>query len=286
MNRIADNRGISGYGEVVEEEIYEDTDLSLRDRLDAPVVMKQLVGYVVRKRGSVLQEDGSPRCCSYRTGICNVWQECVSLWTIEEMWTEGYTKQGKFPPKYDTKWKRRAQFSSELLKALGKADSKAWSKCVRELTGMKTGYSTEDLKEGKFYFAKIRRSPLALRAETAARLQAISQGNAPQTAQKVLFGPTEQFQKDNEPTIFPMQTESIPVQNKSKREEYVAVALQYLNEKQVPTALVDSLTQAVAWIEKTENADAVTNYWTRCCTILKDVEKAIPEIARITHNIF
>jgi len=283
MNRIADRRGIVGHGKAVIETIYEDVNISLMEMCDEPKPMHMKVGYKITKQGAVLQEDGVFRPCSPRTGMYNVWEECCLLWTKEEMYTEGYTKPNKFPNKYDTKWKRRNHFQTEMDKALGTADSVAWSKCIRELTGMQTGYSTEDLKEGKLYFAKIRRSKLAIKAEAAANLSRISKGiEAPEPA-AILFAPTEEPVQE----VFP-GTEEVkkaePV--KSKREQFIAVIEAYKAENIIPEDAKVNVEAVYKWLKAFPKAEDDKEFWPKAIQILRTLETVIPEVGRIKHDIY
>ena len=287
MNRIADKRGIIGHGEAVVEAIYEDVNVSLMEMCDEPRIMHMKVGYKVSKQGAVLQEDGQFRPCSPRTGMYNVWEECCLLWTKEEMYTEGYSKAGKYPNKYDTKWKRRNHFQSEMDKALGIADSVAWSKCIRELTGMQTGYSTDDLKEGKFYFAKIRRSKLAIKAESAARLSAMSQGKQiERNPQELLFGPTEQ----KEEVVYETKKEIFdpppPEPQKTKREIFINLIEAYRKENIIPEDAVETINNVYNWLVKNKEAENDKTFWPKAIAILQSLEKVIPEVGRISHTLY
>jgi len=186
MYLISDARGISIYGQPEIELLYEEVNISEMEMVPNPVIQKKKVGYIVKKTGFVVQDDGTPRTSGH-IGIFNAWDECSKLWANEEKWTEGYSKDpGKWPDgkkkenKYDTKWKRRLHFQEMLDNSLGQADTKAWLKCIRDLAGLLTGYTKDQIKGGKFYFMKIRRSEAVRKAETAARLQAIANGSQPQ----------------------------------------------------------------------------------------------------------
>jgi hypothetical protein len=303
MNRIADKRGIVGHGKAIIETIYEDVNISLMEMCDEPKIMHMKVGYKITKQGAVLQEDGVFRPCSPRTGMYNVWEECCLLWTKEEMYTEGYTKPNKFPNKYDTKWKRRNHFQTEMDKALGTADSVAWSKCIRELTGMQTGYTTEDLKEGKLYFAKIRRSKLAIKAETAARLTALSSGKQIESQpQELLFGPDTQAGQESVPHEQAMQQSPIefptaepePVKQEPpppapKWRQYIAVVDVYRKENIIPEDAKSALVGAYNWIKKMQDkaeTDTGGKWWNQAVQILKTLESVIPEVGRVEHTIY
>lgn len=294
MNNIANKRGIVGYGESIVETIYEDVNISLMEMCADPHIMKMKVGYIVKKQGAVMQEDGVLMPCSPRSGMYNAYQECCLLWTKEEMYTEGYTKENKYSNKYDTKWKRRNHFQTEMDKALGIADSTAWSKCVRQLTGMQTGYTTADLKEGKFYFSKIRRSKLAIKAESAARLSALSQGKQiDRKPQELLFGPTETPAPQNETEQiidFPIEEEvkkEPDFKSKPKWQQYIELIDHYAKENIIPDDKLETVEGAYKWIDSNkENSEKKEKYWQRAVTILMELEKVIPDVGKMEHSIY
>lgn len=275
MNKIAEKRGIEGYGESVIELIYEDVNISLMEISDEPCIMKLKVGYIVKKQGAIMQEDGKMKPSSIRVGMYNAWEECSLLWTKEEMYTEGYAKKGKYPPQYATKWKRRYHFKQQIDKALGIADSVAWSKCIRELTGLQTGYKAGDLKEGKFYFAKIRRSKNALKAETAARLSAIAQGHS-QIEQK-----TEQLFGEQKP-----EPEFEAPKPKDSRLELISILNAYVKEKLITKEVGESVTGLIGWLESDNKAEDNTKYWNAAINVLKKVESTIPAEGKIDHKFY
>jgi hypothetical protein len=176
---IAEACGISGIGEPIIEPIIEEIDYNpmLCAPMDAlPTKRKMIVGKRVSKQSQVMQEDGTMRASSVCTSDYNAWERCSEAWSKEEMYTNGYTKEGKFPPKYDNKYKRKHHFDEEMKFAHAKAETKSHIKTIRELAKMQTGFKTEDLKEGRLIFVKIRRSSMVLKLETAARLDAIRNG--------------------------------------------------------------------------------------------------------------
>jgi len=294
MNIIAAKTGIEGIGEAIVEAVYEDVNISMMEMSENPVIMKMKVGYLVQKRGAFLQEDGKMKPSGLRIGMRNAWEKCCKSWAKEEMYTEGYTKKSQYPPKYNTKYKRRYHFQSEIDNALGIADSVAWSKCIRELTGMQTGYSTEDLKEGKFYFAKIRRSKLAIKAESAARLSAISKGiNAEKTS--LLFGTTEQKEVVPDPVPVPESEPNFPkieffepkVESvKTRREQFIDLIEGYQAQNLVPNDAQEPIDAILKWLKESSEAEKNIKYWERAIGIMETLEKVIPEVGRIEHSLF
>jgi hypothetical protein len=304
MNRIAEKRGIVGYGDSIVEALYEEVNISLMEMMDEPKIMKMKVGYIVKKRAAVMMEDGIFKPTEWRAGMYNAWEEANNLWSKEEMYTEGYTKPPKYPPnKYDTKWKRRYHFRQEMDKALGIAESTSWSICIREITGMLTGYKPEYLTEGKFYFAKIRRSKLAIKAETAARLTALSSGKQIESQpQEMLFGPDAQAGQEpvpheqamqqspiEFPTIEPEPVKQEPPPPAPKWEQYIAVVDGYRKENIIPEDAKSALIGAYNWIKKMQDeaeTDTGGKWWNQAVQILKTLENVIPEVGRAEHTIY
>jgi len=172
MYKIAEAKGISGISGS-SESIVEEVDINpmLRKAMDAsPTTRKMVVGKRVTKQSFVIQDDGTERHSSLCTTEYNVWERCMELWSKEEAFTDGYTKEGKFPTKYDTMYKRRAHFDAEMKFAQPKAETKANLKTIRELAGMMTGFAPDDLKTGFLIFSRVRRSSDSLKVEAAAMM--------------------------------------------------------------------------------------------------------------------
>ena len=216
---IAKAMGISGGTKSITEPVYETIDINpmlMKNIEDEPIFRKMIVGRKVSKYSTVMQEDGTIRPSSLCSSIINVWERCNELWTAEAEDTNGYdpktvkawpsgdryfvrewTKNGEkksknISLKYDTRWKREAHFNKELKFAHAKAETKAHGKTIRELAGLLTGYTAEDLKEGKFIFAKFRKSAAALKLEQAAHLNRIAHGDSISPAMLELFAPNEE----------------------------------------------------------------------------------------------
>jgi hypothetical protein len=281
MYRIAEARGISG-GEVSKSEpIYEDVDISLMNRTDVPTTAKMLVGYRVVKYSTVLEEDGTLRRSSPCSVEYNVYNRCAEAWMKEESYTDGYTKQSQYPPKYDTKFKRRAHFQSELKFAQAKAETKAYEKSIRELAGLMTGYKTEDLKDGSFIFVKIRRSREVLQLETAAKLQAMSHGfNKPEAA-PALFGPVAEPEPEPETVIG-----KPPEKEKTPREKAIEILGKYKAEDLIPTELKDKVDMMIGWLTDNENAEQNKKAWPKVIATLKDLDATVPEFAKENHGLY
>lgn len=263
MARIAEARGITIDG--INDEtvsVFENINISSQEMVQNPVIQNRKVGYSVKKTGSVIMEDGTIRQHS-ESSTENAWEEAEFLWTKEEMYSEGYTKPSKYPPKYDNKWKRRLHFQELLDKAEGKARTNAFVKIVRMLACLKTGYKTEELKEGCFYFAKIRRSEMIRKAETAARLSALSAGHEPAVT-KQLFGETDPVMlTHSEPATTPE-----PI---SKRAIFIETLETYRSEGIVPSEMNELVGKLLSWLKATENAEESID-WQTALQRLKGIE--------------
>ena len=180
------------------------------------------------------------------------------------------------------------------------ADTTAWLKCIRELAGLKTGYTTEDLKEGKFYFAKIRRSELVRKAETAARLTGLSRGANTQTAAKALFGESDTMRiglqelaaQEIEPDPFleasaeTVIIEAEVVPQKSTRDILITVMEHYQAESLLPKNMITFTENILTWLHKTDDAEKKTDLWNKAIDRLRKIEETIPEKARVTHGLY
>jgi hypothetical protein len=292
MYRIAEARGISGGEQSIVEDIIQEIDINplLCKPIDAqPQFQRRIVGKKVIKYSTVLEEDGTLRRSSPCTSTYNVWERCLELWSKEELYTDGYTKQAKYPPKYDTPYKRKAHFDGEMKFASAKAETKAHLKTIRELAGLMTGYRKDDLAKGVMVFAKIRRSSMALKTETAARLAALSRGIEPgRTATAMLFGSTDlQPEPAHEAHDVQPDFEPVPQQApaKTKRDEFIAVLGMYIESFIVPANIMDPAGKVLEWLKKTPTAESDKQYWAKAIGILKAIEQDLPESAKITHGI-
>jgi len=280
MYKIAEACGISGGDESETQPMVEEVDINpmLCKPMDAPPTYRRMtVGRSVSKRSSRLMEDGSLLWSSLCTAEYNVWERCNELWSKEESYTDGYKKPSQYPPKYDNQYKRRAHFDSEMKFAHAKAETKAYVKSIRELAGMPTGFSTADLASGKFVFARIRRSKMVLKMETAARISAISRGQAPQPA-PALFAPEEPIYDD-----LPV-TEPEPEPKKADT-HIVALFEEYLPNINDLT-LAESAQKTLDWLKTDKDPKANVKYYAKALENLKAIEETIPEAFRIQHNLF
>lgn len=284
MYSIAEACGISGSEASETSPIVEEVDINpmLMKGIEAnPTYRRMAVGRSVSKRSSRLMEDGSLLWSSLCTSDYNVWERCLELWSKEEMYTEGYTKENRFPSKYDTTYKRRAHFDSEMKFAHAKAETKAHLKTIRELAGLPTGFSTADLASGKFVFARIRRSKALLKMETAARLQAMSRGLYG-GASAQLFGPQESAFDELPPPVDVEIGDDPIVPEDSKIVILFREYLTSIKDDELKKRAQDTLT----WLESEEDPEANEKFYAKALENLKAVEAAIPEAFRIEHELY
>ena len=280
MYKIAEACGISGGDESETQPMVEEVDINpmLMKPIDAPPTYRRMtVGRSVSKRSSRLMEDGSLLWSSLCTAEYNVWERCMELWSKEESYTEGYKKPAKYDNKYDNQYKRRAHFDSEMKFAHAKAETKAYVKSIRELAGMPTGYSTADLASGKFVFARIRRSKMVLKMETAARISAISRGQVPQSA-PALFAPEEPIY-DDIPVTEP-DTEHV------KKETHIVALFEEYLPNIADLGLAEEAQKTLDWLKTQEDPKAKPKFYAKALDNLKRIEDAIPEAFRIQHNLY
>lgn len=288
MYRIAEACGISGGSLSDVTPIIEFVDINpmlMKPIQDAPTERKMTVGRKVSKFSTVMQEDGSILKSSVCTCMFNVWERCQEAWSKEELYTEGYTKSGQYPPKYDKPFKRKAHFDTEMKFAHAKAETKAHLKTIRELAKLVTGYKATDLTSGSLYFAKVRRSNAILKAESAARLQLMaSGGTAPAMieASQELFGTLPDIVNV---TPEPKHVEPEPKQvEKTKREIAFDVLKKYIADNVIPEKHVITAGRLLDWFSKPENTDG-TDLWIEAMKRIKTIEADIPEALRIKHGL-
>lgn len=205
---IAKAAGVSGYPEKNTAPVYMEVNVNEMEMIPGYNMVKIHVGYESTKQSKILMEDGTFFNSSPCTSLYSAWDRCIDAWANEEKYTEGYTKQGKFPPKYDTKYKRKADFAARLKFALKVAETQAFFKTIRELAGMKTGYKETDLRSGYMIFYRIRKSESMLKLEAAAHLDKIRNGGRSES-QDLLFGGNEQKAIAHAPEPEPEQIEQI-----------------------------------------------------------------------------
>ena len=325
MYRIAEACGIGGGDRSVSKPIVEEIDINpmlMLGMTEVPTVRKMTVGRSVTKFSTRMQEDGTPRTSSPCNAEYNVWDRCVKEWADEELESNNYedVKTGKYqyfgkdkwgdhiikgkyasPIKYNSALKRRAHFQGEMKFAHAKCETKAHTKTIRELAGLMTGYSADDLKIGKLVFAKIRRSREAIKAEAAARLTAISRGGAGEQSTALLFGPQNDVAETEADTedVAAVQTEDaapaeetvefiVPEEEpeKSKRDQLLAILKIYAENGMIVPTYVEAGTAMIRWLEANEDAEDRADIWEKAVTNLRLMEEKIPEEGQITHTIY
>jgi hypothetical protein len=325
MYKIAEARGIYGiYGK--SEPIYETVDLSEMTMGGTSDFQNIIVGYSSTKRSAVKEEDGVERPSDFCTIDYNVWNRVTEIWAAEEVATDGYEKvingeykhykdtmsgphyfvqKGKYknavPVKYGTKWARKKHFKSELKFAMQKAETKAHEKTIRVLCGMLTGYKGEELKEGRFIFAKVRRSLEDMQLESAARLTALSKDIDCTTPAGLLFGDVDKempvsgsefatggmVEGHNPPTSLPHSlepsTEEKPIPPHQKMVDTIDT---YNQNGLIGAELAGTASSIIRWIEG-EGEASVENvlYWDRAKDVLREIESGIKQELRINHGL-
>lgn len=306
--KIAEARGIHGGNNSITSPIYEDVDVNQMNMVDTPFFTKMLVGYRSMKFSTVMEEDGTERRSSACTIDYNVWNRCADAWSSEELATEGYSllqdgdftvtewgktvkKTGKhykskkgytIEPKYDTKWKRKSHFQTELKFAMQKAETKAHEKTIRELAGLMTGYKETDLKSGCLIFAKIRRSRKILQAETAARLVNLSNGGKP--SQNLLFEQDVEVVEHDPMIDINSQIKIDPVSETKTPKQWLIESIETYG-KNINESLMDTADAVLKWLDKTE-APETTTFWAKAINLLKTIEEDMHEDFRVKHGLY
>ncbi len=314
MYRIAEAKGIHGGARTESGPLIEDIDINpllMAPIEQAPTMQRRTVGRSVKKYSEVMEEDGTLRRSSVCTTNYNVWERCLESWSKEEEQSDGYdakkiktmpngnqyveyswydkiekeTKTGKTFLKYQTPLRRKLHFDSEMKFAHAKAETKAHEKTIRELAGLMTGYTAEDLKEGRLVFAKVRRSADSLRLETAARLDAIRHGIVPPVPVRELFGPQDAQAKRSDIEFADIKDEPV----KSAVDEMMAILNVYHDDKVIPADDIKRVESMMSYLGANPDADtapAKMPFWKKCCGNLAEIEAKIPEIARLAHREF
>jgi len=205
------------------------------------------------------------------------------------MYTEGYTKQGKYPSKYDTTFKRNAHFNKELKFAHAKAETKAHSKSIRELAGLMTGYTAADLTEGRFIFAKVRKSKEALKLEQAANLSRISNSGQASPAANLLFGPedivedTDPFDTEEPPEIEPVDITPVI----TPEEELLGIFQTYEKLGTLPEAEQQTTLKCIRFLESNPAKDeSYKRLYQKVIDGLKKVELKIDAFDKVEHKFY
>jgi len=297
MYKIAEAAGISGGEKSLYDPIIEEIDINpmlCKPMEDNPTFRKMTVGYKVTKYATRIQEDGNPLRSSPCTCAYHVWNRCLELWTKEELYTEGYSKPGKYPNKYDSTFKRKAHFSGEMKFAQAKAETKSYLKSIRELACIMTGYRQEDLISGSLYFVKIRRSRGSIKMETAARLSAFSQGKqieAPEPNLLFADDTTIEPERTHPPEKKPEKTNPIPPKQPEEspgtmREMMIKTLEHYQSDSMIPDDLATTVPKILTWLNNSPNAEDDNEFWPKAISMLKLIDSKIPEEGRFDHKLY
>lgn len=305
MYAIAEACGISGGERSINEPLVEEVDINRvrADLVSPPSITKMVVGRIVKKYSTVIQEDGTERKSSVCAVAYNAFERCCELWSKEEMYTQGYKVAGKYENKYQTRWQRQAHLDAEMKFAGQKAETKAHLKTIRELAGLMTGYKAEDLAHGVLVFARIRRSSAVLKMETAARLTALSRGE-PTGSAAMLFGdriaeiaaPVDHVddkvpepekvvwtRDSNEMAYRPLPQQGLPV---SKKQSIIATVSAYLANDVIHPDDLDGAKKIINWAEKVNDPIESSKYWPGVLDTFRAIESKIPEEGKIHHDLY
>lgn len=299
MYLIAQERGISQIGNTITETLYEEVNISEQEMSPVPVIMKMKVGYSCTKTGATLGDDNTQIVRTHSKSF-NAWDKCRKAWSTEEMYTEGYSKLSKYPNKYDTKWKRRNHFQKMLQHAWSVVDTQSWLKCIRDCACMLTGYQMDQIKEGKFYWIKIRRSEAIRKLETAARLDCIRNGGgAPALTQQakpqIEEKPIIQIEEKPLFTDFESSPEPEPVKGKeseketTQRDKLIMTFQYYIEKGLIPNKNDEwliAIKKMLSWLEKNKDAEMQTAKFKSSVDNLKMLEKSIPAEGRLNHGLY
>jgi hypothetical protein len=295
MYAIAEACGISGGDRSINEPLVEEVDIN-RVRADLnspPSITKMVVGRVVKKYSTVIQEDGTERKSSVCAVAYNAFERCCEAWSKEEMYTQGYKVAGKYDNKYQTRWQRQAHLDGEMKFAGQKAETKAHLKTIRELAGLMTGYRAEDLAQGVLVFARIRRSSAVLKMETAARLTALARGESPGSA-AMLFGerkmldvtkPIEDQISDDENQPGFTVTPPPPPVPVSKKQAIIATISAYIANGVVHPDDLPECKRISDWASKAPEPIESSQYWPSVIAAFKTIESKIPAEGIIHHGL-
>lgn len=324
VNRICEARGIFGCDGGSVEPFYLEVDWN---RLcckfnEPPYMVKMPVGYISKKQGKVMMEDGVMRTSDECVVLYNAWERlCADAWGKEEAATnfydpscmksypngtkyyeytwydkaEGKEKTEKKNIKYDTRGKRQLSLDEELKFAQRKADTKARNVVIRVITGMNTGYKESELKSGVFYFHRIQRSEFAIKAEQAAYLQRITDPH-----RALIENPAEEIYDMTrnvtpEPkAVQPQSNEAVPPEpepeevqqqetTRSKPQFLLDILRNYKENGLVPDVMKSGVDSVIDWLEKEPNPE-ISKYWNKALTVLSTVEASMPEDKRIEHE--
>ena len=323
VNKICEARGIFGCDGGSVEPFYIEVDWN---RLackfnEPPHMVKMHVGYVAKKKGQVMMEDGVMRTSDECVVLYNAWERlCADRWGPEEAATDFYApekmkaypngnkyyeytwydkstktqKTGKRDVKYDTRGKRQLSLDEEMKFAQRKADTKARNVVIRVITGMNTGYTDAELKDGVFYFHRIQRSEFSIKAEQAAYLQRLTNPHVSLPSSEIYDEPRNVTPESNaaQPQASADQAPepSEPQDGADGEPEPISranmlhdVLKTYRERGLVPEANAKSVDSLIDWLEKEPNPES-SSYWEKAIKVLGIIEAIIAEDKRIAHE--
>lgn len=189
MYDIATLTGIEGYKNTTVEYVENKVDYNIIFCVkDGPGVKPEeriiKTGVIVKKSATIMEMDGTRRMSPIVSGSFDFWTRACEDFLKEEDYTNSYTKKQDYY-KYNTSIKRKRRLLELEKFAVAQADTRAYCKAIRILAGLPTGFSSNDLKDGVLVFSKFLRSRKILKLETAARIQALSQGKAPEEIKQI-----------------------------------------------------------------------------------------------------
>lgn len=289
MYKIAEACGISGNNEKMVELIQENVDIN-------PVLMKPFgteptmrnikTAARVTKQSRVLCEDGTYRTCSPESNEFNFFTRACLDFLTEEEYTKSYTKKQEYY-KYDTTIKRQKRLLELEKFAVQQAETKAFCKTIRVLAGLPTGFSNEDLAEGKLVFMKFVKSKRLQKLETAAKIDAIRNGRTGEieNISENLFGsnqieaPIQEQQPEGNAFVEQDPIKSEPViDDKTK---IINTLKQYANEQESEILKINgAMDYLQTAIIKSENATIE-----QLKEVLRKIERKIPTLKKIDHKI-
>lgn len=292
MYKIAEMQGITGESTKTVEWIWEEVDINiiLIKPLDAEPTMRKIkTAARVTKQSKILCEDNTYRLSSPETNEFKIFARACIEFLNEEEETENYTKQDKWPDgnkkkyKYDTTIKRQRRLLELEKFAVEQAETKAFCKTVRVLTGLPTGFQTKDLQSGVLVFCKYVKSKRLQKLEIAAQIDAIRQGNTQQIqdTSSLLFGDKQIEPPVAENEIFDVQ-EAPSEPQVDEKTKIKNIMQQYLDENEEAIIKVANAKDTIVhYIQEYERLDIE-----KLKEMLKRIEEKIKGIKIIDHDIF
>lgn len=301
LYKIGNARGVSGGTQTESRKLIEEVDISpllMKPPGSEPEFRRRHVGHSVSKYSTVVSEDGTLRRSSVCTSEYDAWTRCLESWATEdEKRIDKKEAAPKFGWRYDSTRKRELSLVKELKHSAAKAETKAHCKTIRELAGLQTGYSPADLKDGFFTFAQIQRSELSIKAESAARLAAISSGaDGGRRATEALFGaetspalpPPEERPDADWATDSEILEGTVEENPETPRVVALRVLRTYKENGFVPEAAQSLYDKVVPWIESADyDVTMDPEKWPATLKLIARLENEgyVPKEKKIDHDL-